>query len=292
MRKIIIFLIFLIALTIKINAQIPNSGFENWINYGNYMRPQYWATTNIYSDGSFYPITRSTDHYPPSIGNYSVRIENNISFLVDTFGFGAIQANIIDVLAPPHPAFPIIGKPSHLTGYFKFFPQNGDTMHIGSHLYFNGIDVASGGILVDSTVSTWTPFVINYSPYATADSAFINITAYNSRVGAQNYPHGNSVLYIDNLNFDSPIGYIPKYNYDNILFELYPNPANTEITMETSHTTKESILTICSIGGQELIRQKIKNSKTQIDISNLTNGLYFVKLITEKTVEVRKIIKE
>jgi hypothetical protein len=44
--------------------------------------------------------------------------------------------------------------------------------------------------------------------------------------------------------------------------------------------------------GQEVLKQTIKNTKTQIDISSLSSGIYFVKLINDKQVEVRKIIKE
>ena len=74
--------------------------------------------------------------------------------------------------------------------------------------------------------------------------------------------------------------------------DIYPIPAFEKISVETSPVIKESMLTIYNISGQELIKQQIKNNKTEIDISNLTRGIYFVKLITGKTVEVRKIIKE
>ena len=75
-------------------------------------------------------------------------------------------------------------------------------------------------------------------------------------------------------------------------FKIYPTPANGAITIEINNLTKENTLTILNISGQELIRQQIKESKTQLDINNLTSGVYFLKLITDKTVEVRKIIKE
>lgn len=73
---------------------------------------------------------------------------------------------------------------------------------------------------------------------------------------------------------------------------IYPNPVSALLTIETEQLTKEGTVTIININGQELIRQRIKNSTTQIDINKLTSGIYFVKLVTNKIVEVRKIIKE
>jgi hypothetical protein len=74
--------------------------------------------------------------------------------------------------------------------------------------------------------------------------------------------------------------------------KISPNPAKNNITIEIPQIVKEITLTISNINGKELTSQQIRDSTTQIDISNLASGIYFVKLITEKTVEVRKIIKE
>ena len=79
-------------------------------------------------------------------------------------------------------------------------------------------------------------------------------------------------------------------NSDNL--SIYPNPANLYITLEIPQISKESTFIICNINGQELIKQQIINSKSLVDISNLQSGVYFVKLINDNTVEVRKIIKE
>ena len=73
---------------------------------------------------------------------------------------------------------------------------------------------------------------------------------------------------------------------------IYPNPVKDKITIQTNQTGKECYLTLSNIIGQELIKQQIKDYKTELDINNLTKGIYFVKLVCDKTVEVRKIIKE
>lgn len=83
-----------------------------------------------------------------------------------------------------------------------------------------------------------------------------------------------------------------EVSIEDSIFNVYPNPANFEITIEYFENNKEGILSILNINAQELKRQQIRNRKTQIDISNLKSGEYFIKMITDKTVKVRKIIKE
>jgi hypothetical protein len=73
------------------------------------------------------------------------------------------------------------------------------------------------------------------------------------------------------------------------LFSIFPNPANSQITVET--TPAESQLSILSLYGQELITRQITGPKTHLDISNLPGGVYFVRLISGRTVKVEKIIK-
>ena len=75
-------------------------------------------------------------------------------------------------------------------------------------------------------------------------------------------------------------------------FKIYPNPMTEQLTIETAQMNNESTLTISNIRGQELIRLQINASKIQINIGSLTNGIYFVKLITDEKVVTRTMIKK
>ncbi len=75
-------------------------------------------------------------------------------------------------------------------------------------------------------------------------------------------------------------------------WRVYPNPATEKLLLEFPQTLKESTLIITTVSGQELIQQQINDCKSQIDIRNLTSGIYLVKLISDKTVDVIKIIKQ
>jgi hypothetical protein len=76
-------------------------------------------------------------------------------------------------------------------------------------------------------------------------------------------------------------------------FSIYPNPAYTQITLEISAPpTKHTFLTLYNLNGQQLVQQQITERTTGIDISTLPQGVYFVRMASERTVVVGKIIKQ
>jgi hypothetical protein len=90
--------------------------------------------------------------------------------------------------------------------------------------------------------------------------------------------------------FKSTVGITNIKNNSRIL--IYPNPASNEIIIESNNLSNEDIFVISNLNGQELTRQQIKKYKSTIDISNLPSGIFFVTVISDKAIEVKKIIKE
>ena len=79
---------------------------------------------------------------------------------------------------------------------------------------------------------------------------------------------------------------------ENFKMTVYPNPAHDKITLETNLMGKESILSIYNLSGQTAVNQLIKDKKMELEIRNLPAGVYFIKLVNEKTVQVCKFIKQ
>jgi hypothetical protein len=73
---------------------------------------------------------------------------------------------------------------------------------------------------------------------------------------------------------------------------LYPNPATDKITIETSQTPIQSQLSIMNLNGQEVMTHQITQPMTQMDISSLPQGVYFVRLTNDRTMEVGKFMKQ
>jgi hypothetical protein len=88
---------------------------------------------------------------------------------------------------------------------------------------------------------------------------------------------------------------IQKPSTDSVVeyaFMLYPNPANETVLIETNNFISGTMMNICDLNGQILTKKSIQNEKTLLDISNLTPGVYFVKLFNDITVSIQKLIKE
>lgn len=101
----------------------------------------------------------------------------------------------------------------------------------------------------------------------------------------------NIVIYPDSTyDCDKALNVVEQINEQNIL--IYPNPASDRLIIDTRQNNIDLNLTLYNINGQEIMQKQIKNIVTDLDISSLKKGIYFVRLINDRTVEVRKIIKE
>ncbi len=71
---------------------------------------------------------------------------------------------------------------------------------------------------------------------------------------------------------------------------IIPNPSHTTITIASSAMTNNILLSIFNVSGEKVMERQLTNNETQLDISALPRGMYFVWVQDEKMVEVEKII--
>ena len=76
--------------------------------------------------------------------------------------------------------------------------------------------------------------------------------------------------------------------------KVYPNPATSYINIETKTRTKtrtKYVLTLRNIEGQEVAKEKVEFTNVyKLDLTNLTNGIYFLSLQNDKENYVRKVV--
>jgi hypothetical protein len=73
---------------------------------------------------------------------------------------------------------------------------------------------------------------------------------------------------------------------------IIPNPSNYKITISSTSIIGSTTLTIFNVSGEKVMERQLNDNETQIDISALPRGVYFVRLQNEKMVEVGKMVKE
>lgn len=74
-------------------------------------------------------------------------------------------------------------------------------------------------------------------------------------------------------------------------FNIYPNPARNSILLEAELNQKETLIEIISLEGKVLISQAWLNAKQEIDISQLPQGVYLVKISGNGPQGTQKLIK-
>jgi hypothetical protein len=73
---------------------------------------------------------------------------------------------------------------------------------------------------------------------------------------------------------------------------VFPNPATSKLTISIENFENQGTITISNVSGHILIKQLVESPRQEFDISNLPSGIYFIRLNTDKSIEVEKIIKE
>ena len=90
-----------------------------------------------------------------------------------------------------------------------------------------------------------------------------------------------------NTTFVETLG-VEESEFSNLT--VYPNPVND--VLQISNTSVITTVEINSILGKQILSISVDALTTEIDVSELSNGVYFVKVKTETNEEILKIIKD
>lgn len=297
----IVLLFFILRITTSAAGQtiVPNGGFETWINYGNYENPQYWDTPN--QETSSIPfigttvVTKSTDHEE---GSYSAKLETKHIFGIplNIPGFVTLGKLTIDLNTLTYSVTggaPITDNPTHLQGFYKYFPQGGDSCLIGIALYKTIGNVADtigyASFSTHNTVSDWTPFSawINYDTIATPDT--MNIIALSS---AQDTAVAGTILYVDSISLDYTVG-IERQN-PQAGIKIYQDKETKRLLLFFDFNNPQQIsVALYNMSGQIVKTTQtglVRKQKLELSYVNFRQGIYILEIIHDNQKMTKKLI--
>ena len=77
---------------------------------------------------------------------------------------------------------------------------------------------------------------------------------------------------------------------EEISFSVYPNPATNEVVVEMNKTTDNLTLSLKDILGQTIIARNVTNTKTMLNLSLLSRGVYIIEVQKGDKKAVKELI--
>ncbi len=262
------------------------NGNQSYIEIETLPETDYYIYVVGYSDytGEF---SLNVDCTPPVNDEATGAILMNVG----TIGTGCANPTTIRNDNGVTDSSPINGTPScgHFAGgdsWYKFTAPTSGGIRINR---LNLGDWVSFGYAIYDSPNANTPLVCDYiSSSGTASNPYSGMTTGNT--------YWLRVWEYNNNDFGSEgicLEEVDTAGYDDLAlvnFNYYPNPV-TDV-LHANAQEKITQISICNLLGKE-VKKIVPNSlNTEIDLSNLSNGVYFVKVQVETRTGTFKIIKK
>ncbi|MCW3078532.1 MAG: type sorting protein, partial [Bacteroidetes bacterium] len=136
----------------------------------------------------------------------------------------------------------------------------------------------AGGVYTGSNVANGV-----FTPGSSAGSYTPNYAYTNTVTGCSNSATVNIVVSICTG--------VTKQGSGLTGLEVYPNPTLGDFTIELNNGASKQI-EVCDLTGRVVFATATTENKIIVNLSNLSNGVYFVKIQSNKAVEIVKVIKQ
>ncbi len=296
MKRLLPGIIFTLIFSVHLAGQstLPNMGLEEWIDStGFYEEPSggVWTTANrivllnpdIFKETTF----KTEDAYA---GQYAAKIVTDIALLPppnDMLLTGTLATGWFDVYALPPTnlkmGVPFTARPVRFKGYYKYFSVEHDSCDIWAILTkWNSVtlqrDTIGDTYLTDTViVSEYTLFNLPFQYYSEDDPDSISVVFASSAAGDLFLGSVGSTLFVDEISLELSNG-TELLLMPEVVVRTYPNPASNIVCFELNAFMKDGKLILLNSQGKSCSSQQFKGKKTNIDLANYPEGIYFYQL--------------
>ncbi len=298
--KKILSLLALLQFAALVSAQnIPNSGFENWVQYSAVgERPTEWSTldsiTMTLSSFQTHCAVKTTD---AAVGTYAIKMTTSSVFIAllgstvivpGAATNGRITASLTSYTFDG--GSPTTVRSKFFNGKYKYTPANVNdgAVFIVALLRRNPITgsrdtIAYGADTISGAVSTYTPFsvVLKYNDYVNNPDSCLLLLQSSKALNDVTLGAG-SELFVDDLSFNGTVG-LDEVRAGVKEFSVYPSPASSvlNVRIDLTDRAKKWNVQIMDINGKELIRRSMESWNESFAIHELSEGNYLINLLDE-----------
>jgi murein tripeptide amidase MpaA len=144
-----------------------------------------------------------------------------------------------------------------------------------------------GEPMYDGNQSSWIKEEISLSDYIGESIRF------RFQIVSDNYQTEDGFYFddfkVEVINPSSTAG-VNNTELNNVI--VYPNPFEDNFSVKIPNIYNEVTIALFTINGKLITQKKTTNSLTKINLNNLSNGVYFIRITTNDNVKTLKVIKQ
>ncbi|MDP4280770.1 MAG: PCMD domain-containing protein [Bacteroidota bacterium] len=310
MKKILLLFISLFLLNAGFSqSNVPNGNFENWYQVSVSGSSSYWQLGSGKNDNWLTTLNELASIAPPlgpgpvtvyrtdssNFGSYAARLTSGSFFVnpTDIFIPGMLGtatldfANIRAILGRPCAGC----KPLHFTGYYQYYPVNGDSCCALALLTkWNSSSkkrdtIGYGEQVIRDAVSIYTPFDVtiqyNYPSSSLSPDTMTLLVVSSAAFNLSNFMackgSVGSTMYIDDLMLEYPAG-IQESVMPKVSVNVFPNPAQNALTMELGECVENAIAEIFNAEGKSMATFVLPDQKNLLPVNKLADGIYYYQV--------------
>ncbi len=299
--RILLILITFIRFSAHAQTQIPNSNFESWTLHeegiaggGDYWMPDGgWCENMSNSAIRFYIGKGFFYRYEESDANgYALKLASG-----GMDGFNRFRCDQVPIL---------------LKGRYKFSDNGCDDFTINAYAVniadtltseqlYQGNVHSSAKIFAAPITESFQDFEIDLTEFKDVDIDYfvilVKIDINGSCVESsplgdinKNDPEGFAVIDDLELVYDIPTSVNDEFDESDVM--AFPNPTDGLINLKINKTGTDAYIRLLDVVGNMLIERKAKGDVTQLDLKNITPGIYFLHIRQDMKEKTIKIVKQ
>lgn len=255
---------------------------------GNFGRDITWGTTTL--------MNKDNTHYYGDF--YVVKISNaGVVSWAKSWGGAAFGEFVYDIAVNKDGSYYLAGSYGSATDFGA-----GSVAAVGGQGY-NSAYLAkytnAGNLTWLRTIGNTTDPENGYFACVAADK-FANVLAgsvvetgtfhYDNNVMSSNTNSGNSDIGVAKLRDKTISVTAIEHKMQLLHFAIYPNPATQQFSVSSNDKWAQGKIEIYDISGQKVMNVMMDKNISPISISQLTSGIYFVKIVVEGKEGIEKLV--